>query len=76
MRLHETGWRVMALPGDEVRFRRGESEIRPFGAVNGLFQQKLTAEEWDRIWLPAGIADEDLGAAGTPDDSGLQQRSA
>lgn len=76
MRLHETGWRVTALPGDEVRFRRGESEIRPFGAVNGLFQQKLTAEEWDRIWLPAGIADEDLGAAGTPDDSGLQQRSA
>jgi Zn-dependent protease with chaperone function len=75
-RLHETGWRVEALPGDEVRFRRGEAEIRPFGAVNGLFQQKLSREEWARIWRTAGLANEDLGAPESVDADGLRQRSA
>ncbi|HXE57415.1 MAG TPA: M48 family metallopeptidase [Gemmatimonadales bacterium] len=69
--LADRGWRVSALPGEEVLLEQGDLRFSPFILLRDLDTGALTRERWLACCERAGIARLDLGAAVTPADGAL-----
>ena len=59
--LDRAGWELHVPPGEDVYCERNGARIKPFVVIQDLASGKLSADEWKRQCLEAGIADVDLG---------------
>ncbi len=59
--LNGKGWKVHALPGDDVVFEYNGFRIKPFEVVPKLVSGELTSEAWNQLCVTYEIADLDLG---------------
>ncbi len=60
--LKRNGWELHVAPGEETLLVRGQSQVRPFEAVQSLASGELGAEAWQEQCAAAGISNLDLGA--------------
>jgi hypothetical protein len=63
--LHELGWTAVTSPGEEIVFRLGGHEMRPFAELLSIAKGEVSAAEWDERCITLGIANVPLiGRAG------------
>lgn len=64
LKLTKRGWTLNDRPAFELKMRKGEKEVAPFGILPRLGTGDLSAEDWRSQCREYGISDGDLG---TPD---------
>ncbi len=60
--LHQHGWRIRGLPGQDVTFYQGSIETQPFALLMRLLGGAVPEDTWRRLWSTSGLGAEDLGA--------------
>ena len=70
--LHQQGWELYALPGEEVCAQRGEQTIKPFETMQQLALGKLDAAAWREQCAEARISNVDLGEPRTRQELNLR----
>ena len=60
--LHRRGWRIRALPGQDVTLFRDTIEIQPFALLARLMRGEVSEDTWRTLWSTTGLGGEDLGA--------------
>jgi heat shock protein HtpX len=61
--LEQAGWKISALPGQEVTATLGERDFTPFGKVQKLVHGGIPPEEWQAICAEAGVGEVRLAVA-------------
>jgi heat shock protein HtpX len=60
------GWSIEAMPGEPVKLRRGDTELRPFSIMLGLARGKTQPDEWRALHIAGGISELPLATGGSP----------
>jgi len=64
--LHQQGWQVQTLPGEEVVLQKDAKTFKPFSTLRELGEGRLNLEGWNKVIQEAGVAELPLGPAINP----------
>jgi Zn-dependent protease with chaperone function len=55
--LHRAGWTIKTNVGEDVAFRKGAQELKPFTVSGQLFAGQMSADQWQTLCTENQIAD-------------------
>ena len=55
--LEKCGWRISAMPGEEVTAIAGERRFTPFEKVRKLISGEISHKEWEQLCVEAAVSD-------------------